>query len=149
MVNVTMNSFSRVQRPGEKQRASISKRNADESCRVRSGSGGKVMPVKSTQICDLLKLDERCGRLVYQLQELMHRRSSISEIRAAYLRIVRQRLGAAGSHDIAGFQKVGAIRHFQRQARVLLDQEDADPLFAPDPLNDSKNSFDNPRREPE
>src|SRR5580704_1220407 len=74
---------------------------------------------------------------------------SIAEIGAADLRIVGQRLGGSGHDDVTGFEEVGLIGQFQRERRVLFDQEHRDVLLAPYPLDDGKNVLDDARSKSE
>ena len=55
----------------------------------------------------------------------------LAEIGCAHLRIRQQVARIAGQRDLAAFHHVAAMAHFERQLRVLLDQQDGD-AFAGD-----------------
>ena len=50
------------------------------------------------------------------------------------MRIVGQRLGAAGGDDVPGLDQIGVIGELEGEAGVLLDQQHADALFVIDDL---------------
>src|SRR3954467_3232518 len=62
--------------------------------------------------------------------------SSISQIGLADVFVVGDLAGRARHHDASGFDDVCLVGEFERELRVLLDDEDADLVFAVDLAED-------------
>src|ERR1700681_1566928 len=91
----------------------------------------------------------RCRRFRWRWRRAGGTPASITQVRAAHRVVAFQLRAAALDSEATHLEHVGLARHVQREAGILLHEQDRDPVLGVDGANDLEDRAHDKRRKTE